>query len=101
MHDSIQLNRYLPSAHNALGNKLSSQASLAEKKKNFFWQNQKLNNLKYISKHWKSTNHHNRNSFKEDLVYEIQKYREHQLKDFVSHLLALCRSDRLVSDAHS
>lgn len=33
MHDSIQLNRYLPSAHNALGNKLSSQASLAEKKK--------------------------------------------------------------------
>lgn len=26
MHDSIQLNRYLPSAHNALGNKLSSQA---------------------------------------------------------------------------
>lgn len=36
MHDSIQLNRYLPSAHNALGNKLSSQASLAEKKKNFF-----------------------------------------------------------------
>ena len=36
MHDSIQLNRYLPSAHNALGNKLSSQASLAEKKKFFF-----------------------------------------------------------------
>ena len=33
MHDSIQLNRYLPSAHNALGNKLSSQASSAEKKK--------------------------------------------------------------------
>ena len=76
MHDSIQLNRYLPSAHNALGNKLSSQASLAEKKKNFFFgQNQKFNNLKYISKHWKSTNHHNRNSFKEYLVYEIQKYR--------------------------
>lgn len=52
MHDSIQLNRYLPSAHNALGNKLSSQASLAEKKKIFFFgQNQKFNNLKYISKH--------------------------------------------------
>lgn len=44
MHDSIQLNRYLPSTHNALSNKLSIQASLAGKKKKIFFLD-KIKNL--------------------------------------------------------